>query len=204
MKKFIFTLLILIALMPNTFVLAEEKTPVLTGKATFEWVLKTQDEREQKIEEIRDLIFSEGTVLKYDKKVFRADNVQYWKNKSYLEDYELIKSGVREDKDRTLCGFYWKKMLVAYGIQYNSNPENVYYYDSLGNLRWLDKVSSAYPKYPYWSYQYNRSGKLVAVYYNVSGDDQYVYTSDKVFQGRWYKENLYDKNAKIIMTRSIW
>ncbi len=176
----------------------------LEGKATFDWVLKTQDEREQKIEEIRDLIFSEGTVLKYNKKSFKAENADFWKNKTYLNDYELIKSGVKEDKERNLCGFYWKKLLIAYGIQYKKTPENVYYYDSLGNLRWLDKVSSSYPNYPYWSYQYDRSGKLTAVYYNVSGDDQYVYTPDKQFQGRWYKDKLYDKNAKVILTRAMY
>lgn len=203
-KKFFLVIILIFAFCSFNNALAQEQAKVLEGKASFDWIIKTQDEREQKIEEIRDLIFSEGTVLKYDKKVFRAQNEKYWKNSTYLTDYELIKAGVREDNGRELCGFYWKNLLIAYGIQYKNEPEHVFYYDSLGNLRWLDKVSSAYPKYPYWSYQYDKNGRLVAVYYNLSGDDQYVYTPDRVFQGRWYKENLYDKNAKIVMTRSVW
>ena len=201
MKK-IFTTLLFLLFFANLQVFAQEK--VLESSVTFNWLNTSKSQIESDINEVRDLLFNEGTVLKYDKAAFKEENIKEWKNKNYLEDFDAIRKGKKEDKDRYLCGFYWKNLMVAYGIQYKSKMEVVYYYDAMGNLRWLDKVSSAFPKYPYWSYQYDRTGKMVAAFYNLSGDDQYIFTPDKKFKGRWYKEYMYDENAKIRMKRSYW
>lgn len=181
----------------------QESKPFEVG-VTFDWISKSQMERDQNIKEIKDLLFKEDTVLKYKRKDFKAQYAPYWKNKDYLKDYEDISNGKREDAEKNYCGFYMGKILVAYGIQYKNKMDSIYYYDALGNLRWVEVFSSSYPNYPYWSYEYDRSGSMIAAFYYVSADDQYIYNPDKEFRGRWYKENMYNRKAKIIMTRTNW
>jgi hypothetical protein len=169
---------------------------------TFDWISKTQMQRDENIAKIRDLLFSEETVLKYNKKEFKSKYAQFFKDKNSKQNYIEILNGKKEDENKYYCGFYWRKFLVAYGLQYKNNMKNIYYYDAMGNLRWVDVFSCEYPQFPYWSYQYDKLGKLVAAYYYLSDYDQYIFNPDKKFKGRWYKENMYNSKAKVIMTRS--
>lgn len=200
MKKFIAILFILIFF--PCFVLAQEETKPLEIGVTFDWISKSQLQRDENIKQIQGTLFDTNTVLRYEKKEFREKYSEFLKNKNYLTDYEEISHGKKEDTDKFYCGFFFKKMLVAYGIQYKKNMKNIYYYDAMGTLRWIDIYSCDYPKFPYWSYQYEKNGKMVAAYYYISDADQYVFSPDKVFKGRWYKDKMYNKNAKVIMTRS--
>lgn len=200
MKKFIAILFILISF--PCFVFAQEETKPLEIGLTFDWISKSQLQRDENIKQIQGTLFDTNTILRYEKKEFREKYSEFLKNKNYLTDYEEISHGKKEDTDKYYCGFFFKKMLVAYGIQYKKNMKNIYYYDAMGTLRWLDIYSCDYPKFPYWSYQYERNGKMVAAYYYISDADQYVFSPDKVFKGRWYKDKMYNKNAKVIMTRS--
>ncbi len=187
----------------ETPVSLDEMKPIEIG-VTFDWISKSQLQRDENIKQIQDILFSETSAEKYSKKEFKKKYTDFWKNKNYLQDYTEISNGKKEDTDKNYCGFYWNKMLVAYGIQYKNNLKNIYYYDSMGGLRWIDTFSDNYPKFPYWSYQYYRNGKLVAAYYYESAYDQYVFDPDKKFKGRWYKDKLYNRNAKVIMTRTNW
>jgi len=205
MKKTIIILLFcFISLSLPVFSQTDEVSKPLEIGITFDWISKTQLQRDENIEQIQNVLFGDDVVSKYNKKEFRAQNSEFAKDNNFLKDYEEISAGKKEDADKYYCGFYWNKLLVAYGIQYKKNMKSIYYYDAMGNLRWVDAFSANYPKFPYYSYQYKTSGELVAAYYYVSDFDQYVYNPDKKFQGRWYKENLYNKKAKIIMTRSNW
>lgn len=169
---------------------------------SFDWISKTQIQRDENIKEIQNILFGEKVLPKYSKKEFEKQYEAFWKNDNYLKDYDEVSSGKKEDADKNYCGFYMAKLLVAYGIQYKKNMKNVYYYDAMGALRWIDVFSENYPNFPYWSYQYYRNGKLVAAYYYVSDSDQYIFDENKKFKGRWYKENMYNKNAKVILTRT--
>jgi len=173
-------------------------------EVTFDWISKTQIQRDENIKQIQDVLFSDKTTVKYSKKEFREMYKTFWRDKDYLNTYETVSSGKKEDEQKYYCGFFIKKLLIAYGFQYKNNMKNIYYYDAMGHLRWVDVFSPEYPKFPYWSYQYYRNGELVAAYYYVSNYDQYVFSPDKKFKGRWYKEKMYNKNAKVIMTRSNW
>jgi len=205
MKKTIMILLFcLISLSLPVFSQTDEASKPLEIGITFDWISKTQLQRDENIEQIQNVLFGDDVVSKYNKKEFRAQNSEFAKDNNFLKDYEEISAGKKEDADKYYCGFYWNKLLVAYGIQYKKNMKSIYYYDAMGKLRWVDAFSANYPKFPYYSYQYKTNGELVAAYYYVSAFDQYVYNPDKKFQGRWYKENLYNKKAKIIMTRSNW
>jgi hypothetical protein len=170
---------------------------------TFDWISKTQLQRDENIKSIQSILFNDkNPKIKYSKKEFKAKYANFLKNKNFLNDYDEISKGKREDADKYYCGFYLGKLLIAYGIQYKKHPENIYYYDSMGSLRWVDVFSKGYPKYPYFSYQYYKNGEMAAAYYYASSYDQYVFSPDKKFRGRWYREKLFNKKAKVIMTRS--
>lgn len=204
MRKIITLILImLIALPAFSQPVGENQKPFEAG-VEFDWISKTQIQRDENIKEIQTILFNDDTVSKYEKGEFKQKYSDFLKDKDFLKNYEEISNGKKEDADKNYCGFYWNKLLIAYGIQYKKNMGNIFYYDSLGNLRWVDVFSKDYPVFPYWSYQYYRNGKMVAAYYYKSSYDQYIFDSNKRFQGRWYKENMYNRNAKIIMTRTAY
>lgn len=208
MKKILFTILLTFIALPcfsiqlQTPAEPDTKREVLECRLTFDWLTKTQIQRDQNIKEIQSLLFSQDVVTRHSKKEFQQMYAQNLKNKNYLKDYEEISSGKNEDDEKNYCGFYYGKLLVVYGIQYKNEPKHKYYYDAMGSLRWVEVFSDNYPNFPYWSYQYYRNGKLTAAYYNLSDYDQYMFDANKKFVGRAYKENIYNKNAKVIMTRS--
>ncbi len=179
----------------------EDSKPLECG-VTFDWISKTQIQRDENIAQIQNILFSDKIKTKYNKKEIKSQYAEFFKDKDARQNYIEISNGKKEDAQKYYCAFYWKNFLVAYGIQYKNNMKNIYYYDAMGNLRWVDVFSDNYPKFPYRSYQYYRTGELVASYYYVSEYDQYIFDPNKKFKGRWYKENMYNKNAKIIMTRS--
>lgn len=181
----------------------EESKP-LEASITFDWISKTQLQRDENIKQIQNILFSEEVKTKYNKKDFKEIYKNDWKDKSNLKNYEEIGYGKKEDENNYYCGFYKWNLLVAYGIQHKKDLNNVYYYDALGNLRWVEVFGGNYPTYPYWSYQYYRDGKLVAAYYNLSSYDQYIFDSNKKFIGRAYKQNIYNSKAKVIMTRTSY
>lgn len=170
---------------------------------TFDWISKSQLQRDDNIAQIQNILLAEPTVIKYQKKEFREKYSSFLKDKENKTHYVEISAGKKDDAEKIYCGFFLKNnLLIAYGIQYKNNMKNIYYYDALGNLRWVDVFSDNYPSFPYTSSQYASNGKIVASYYYVSEADQYVFGHDKSFLGRWYKEKMYNKKAKVIMTRS--
>lgn len=208
MKKIIiFIFFILIALPAFSEPIMEQDvldSKPIEATVTFDWISKTQIQRDENIKTIQNTIFSDNTVFKYKKNQFEKEYKPYWKNENFLNDYDEIKNGKKEDADKYYCGFYVGKIFIAYGIQYKNNLKNIYYYDAMGGLRWVDVFSENYPKFPYYSYQYYRNGEMIAAYYYVSAYDQYVFDPKKKFLGRWYKENLYNRKAKVTMTRTNW
>ena len=97
-----------------------------------------------------------------------------------------------------------RNLLISYAVQYKNNLRSVYYYDALGNLRYVDKFSENYPNFPYMSKQYRANGVLVSAIYFMSHDMQYMYNHNAEFQGAWYKDKMYDRHAKQILTRTNW
>lgn len=208
MKKIIVLLLFMFLALPaisQTAIenpdITENSKPLEIG-ITFDWITKTQLQRDENIKQIQNMLFSEGFKPNYSKKEFKEKYKDNWKDKDNFQHYDTVNAGIREDADNYYCGFFKNKILIVYGVQHKANMENKYYYDAMGGLRWIDSFSSNYPEFPYWSYQYYRNGKLVAAYYNLSDYDQYIFDANKKFLGRAYKENIYNKNAKVIMTRS--
>ena len=143
-------------------------------------------------------------VYKYNKKEFKTEYKNYLKDSDYKRHYMLVKNNVKETANENLCGFYRKNLLISYAVQYKNNLRTVYYYDALGNLRYIVKFSENYPNFPYMSKQYRANGTLVSAIYFMSHDMQYMYNNDATFQGAWYKDKMYNRHAKQVLTRTNW
>jgi hypothetical protein len=198
MKKFFYILIILFC---NTLLCYSE---TLQGEVSFDWIKKSQMDRDESIIEIRDEIFTPNIVLHYGERFFKTMYKNQLKDNDYKKTYNDILQGRTENSEKKLCGFYWKTYLVAYGVQYKDRMEENFYYDGFGKLKWVDRYSSTYPNFPYSSFQYDTKGDLKAVYYFISDDIQYVYNAEGKFMGLWDKDKMYDKNAKVIMSRTNW
>ena len=164
-----------------------------------------QFQRDEAIEHYKQAIFSNEDVKSIKKKEFRKTYEYFLKDEKQKTHYRLISNGATETKEASLCGFFINDdILYSYAIQYKDNPRFVYYYTAFGKLAYVDISSEKYPEYPYYSRQYRANGKLSGAIYFVSKDLQYVYEPDGKFKGVWYKEKMFDRNAKQILTRNNW
>ena len=183
---------------------ATSKPVVLTGNLIFDWLDITQVDRDLAIEKYRTELFGGDTVYKFKKKEFRNEYKDFLKDVDYKRHYMLVKNNVKATDSENLCGFYKGNLLISYAIQYKNDLRSVYYYDALGNLRYVDKFSDNYPNFPYMSKQYKSNGELVSAIYFMSHDMQYMYNNDATFQGAWYKDKMYNRHAKQVLTRTNW
>lgn len=213
MKK-IFVLIILLLFINPAFAqetetidtpsIEQEQTTVLEGNIEFDWIDITQVERDVIIQNYEAILFDKDTVLKYNKKEFKKEYRDFAKDPDYKRHYMLVYNNVKETDKENLCGFYKGNLLISYAVQYKSDLRSVYYYDALGKLRYIDKMSENYPNFPYSSKQYRANGKLVSAIYFISHDIQYMYNDDQSFKGVWYKDKMFNNKAKQILTRTNW
>ncbi len=212
MKKFILLLCILmlgkVALAADIQVTnIQDKTPtsvVLSGNLVFDWLDIAQSDRDIVIEKYKSELFGTDTIYKYNKKEFKNEYKNFLKDADYKRHYMLVKNNVKETDNENLCGFYKRNLLISYAVQYKNDLRSVYYYDALGNLRYVDKFSENYPNFPYMSKQYRANGVMVSAIYFMSHDMQYMYDHNAEFQGAWYKDKMYDRHAKQVLTRTNW
>lgn len=206
MKKLFLILFIFVTL--PCFVKAElqaEETKPIEAGVSFDWISKTQMQRDTNILEVQKIVF-DGITMSYPQKEFKAKYSQFFKDENHMKNFEEISEGKTEDENAYYCAFKMgnTSVMIMYAIQYKKDLSHIYYYDALGKLWFIDVFSENYPKFPYESYQYDMKGKLVAGYHYNSSYDQYAYDEKKKFKGRWYKENYYNRKAKVIMTRTNW
>ena len=169
----------------------------------YDWINKSMVEKEAIISEIKDIIFDKPIEKQEDFKSRFKDKL---KDKNHLENYYAASAGYKEFKGNNISAFYYKRMknIYMYALQDKKDVSKAYYYDTLGNLRYVDFIYGAYPDYPYYSIQYKISGKPVSAIYFVSEDCQYLFKPDGEFDGVWYKHNLYNKESKIILKRTTY
>ena len=208
MKRF---LLILVMLVFGSFAYSADfeqnesvETPVITGGIEFDWLEITQQDRDSIIAKYKSELFPENTVYKFTKKDFKEKYKDFLKDKDYQRHYMLVSNNVTETDDENLCGFYKGRLLISYAVQYKNDLRTVYYYDVLGNLRYVDNMSENYPNFPYSSKQYRVNGTLAGAISFESHDLQYVFNNNQTFKGVWYKDKMFNNKAKQIMTRTNW
>ena len=169
----------------------------------YDWIDKSMMEKESIINEVRDTLFeTELEKIKGLKKQFK-DRVQ---DKNYKEHYMIASAGLKESDEYNISAFYYKnqKYIYMYALQDKKDLSKTYYYDALGNLRYIDFNFGEYPEYPYYTYQYKTNGKPISAVYYISKDTQYLFEPDRMFKGVWYKHNLYDKHSQVILTRTSY
>lgn len=169
----------------------------------YDWIKKTEVEKEAIISEVHDILFENSTASKKD---IRADLKGKNKDKEHYEHYLAASAGHEECGDYKISAFYYKKQkhIYMYALQDKKDISKAYYYDALGHLRYVDYIYGEYPNYPYYAFQYSVSGKLISAIYYVSEDNQYLFEPDGTFKGVWYKHNLYDKHSKVILKRTTY
>ncbi len=197
-KKIILTILLL----SQTAVYANFND-VLISNVTYDWINKTEVEREAIIQEVKDIIFEQPVEKQKD---FRSQFKDKLKDKNYLENYMAASAGYKEYKGNNISAFYFKKMksLYMYALQDKKDVSKAYYYDALGHLKYVDIINGEYPDFPYYSIQYRISGTPVSAIYFASKDCQYLFTPKGEFEGVWYKHNLYNKRAEVVLRRTTY
>ncbi len=199
MKK-ILTLLFLFLIQTSAFAGFND---VYIADIKYDWINKSEVEKEAIISEVRDIIFEKPIVKQNDFKSLFKDKL---KDKDRLENYMAASAGYKEFKGNNISAFYYKRMkgIYMYALQDKKDVSKAYYYDALGNLKYVDFIEGEYPDYPYYSIQYRISGKPVSAIYFVSRDCQYLFKPNGDFEGVWYKHNLYNKESKIILKRTTF
>lgn len=198
MKKFLATILLLV-----TNAAFASYNDIYIADIQYDWIDKSLVEKEAIISEVKDIIF-ENPVEK--QKDFKSQFKDRLKDKERLEHYLAASAGYKEYGDYNISAFYYKKMknIYMYALQDKKDVTKAYYYDALGNLRYVDYIYGEYPGYPYYSIQYRISGTPVSAIYFVSKDCQYLFTPEGEFEGVWYKHNLYNQKSKIILKRTTY
>ena len=185
---------------------SEQLSQPLEASISFDWLDVSLAQREEYISKYKNLLFENNSSKIYlNKEEFKTKFAKYKKDKEFKLHYMLTNEGVTEDEDAKYCAFFYKRnTLVMYAIQYKNNPTNSFYYSAFGKLYYADVISEEYPNFPYTSMQYDKKGNLKSAIYFLSKDMQYMFGPDKEFQGVWYKDKMYDKNGKSVLTRSQW
>ena len=198
MKKFLLLLLLFIPL-----AVFANYNDIYIADVQYDWIDKSEVEKEAIISEVRDIIFETPVEKQKDFKKQFKDKL---KDKNHLDHYFAASAGYKELGDYNISAFYYKKMknIYMYALQDKKDVSKAYYYDALGKLRYVDFIYGEYPDYPYYSIQYRISGKPVSAIYFVSKDCQYLFKPDGEFEGVWYKHNLYNKESEIILTRTTY
>ena len=195
-------ILLTIMLLAQTAVFASFND-VLIADVTYDWINKSEVEREAIIQEVKDIIFEQPIVKQND---FRSQFKDKLKDKNYLENYMAASAGYKEYKGNNISAFYFKKMksLYMYALQDKKDVSKAFYYDALGHLKYVDFIYGEYPDYPYYSIQYRITGTPVSAIYFASKDCQYLFTPKGDFEGVWYKHNLYNKKSEVILKRTTY
>jgi len=200
MKKIFYLLATLLFLQNISFA---NYNDIYVADITYDWIKKTDVEKEAIINEVHDIIFENNNM---DKINIKADFKDKIKDKDRVAHYMAASAGHKEYGDDIISAFYFKKQkhIYMYALQNKKDVSKSYYYDALGHLRYVDYIYGEYPEYPYYAIQYRVSGKPVSAIYYVSKDNQYLFEPDGTFKGVWYKHNLYDKHSQVILKRTTY
>lgn len=195
-------LLLILTLLLQTISFANHQD-VYIADIQYDWINKSELEKEAIISEVHDILFKTPIEKQTD---FKSQFKDKLKDKNYRDNYLAASAGYKEYKGNNISAFYYKKMknIYMYALQDKKDLSKAYYYDALGNLKYLDFIDGDYPDYPYSAVQYKISGQPISVIYYVSKDCQYLYKPSGEFEGVWYKHNLYNKSSKIILTRTTY
>ena len=120
---------------------------------------------------------------------------KYFLDLNYDKNMKAIKKNKQEFKDRFIGHF----SNGQYGITYKNDLSTSYYYNSKGDLSFIEIDTNKI--YPRKSIVYDKTGQLDSVTLSVTPDEQFVFDLNKKLIAHWIKNNCYDKQGYLIMTR---
>ena len=174
----------------------------LDAKISYDWVSMAQNDRNSLVDEIvSSLSKSDYVPDKFSKKTFNNTFKIHLKDKDNKLHYYQASNKILRTNKYKISGFFKSNLLIMYALQYNDDILHNYYYDVFGKLRFVDYISYDYPKYPYFSKQFYRNGKVVAYFYYLNENMQFIFDDKFKFKGVWQNEKMYDLNGKIKLTR---
>ena len=143
MKKFIY--LFISCLLFQTVVFAGYNE-VYIADIQYDWINKSELEKEEIIKEVHDIIFENESLEKQND--LKSQFKDKLKDKDYKEHYFAASAGYKEYKDYNISAFYYKKQkhIYMYALQNKKDITKSYYYDALGNLRYIDYNFGEYPE----------------------------------------------------------
>lgn len=197
-KKIILTICMLIPIICHA-----NYNDIYVADIQYDWIDKNEVQKEAIISEVHDIIFEAPLEKRMDLKTLFKDKL---KDKNHYENYMAASAGYKEFKGNNISAFYYKRMknLYMYALQDKYDVSKAFYYDAMGTLRYIDFIDGEYPYYPYYSIQYRINGTPVSAIYFVSEDCQYLFKPNGEFEGLWYKHKLYNKENKVILTRTTY
>ena len=127
----------------------------LIANIQYDWINKTELEKDEIINEIHDIMFETPVEKKKDLKTIFKDKL---KEKNHIENYYAASAGYKEFKGNNISAFYAgkSKNIYMYALQDKKDVTKSFYYDALGGLRYVDFMEGEYPDYPYYTIQYRR------------------------------------------------
>lgn len=120
------------------------------------------------------------------------------KDGNYIENISMLLKGNVELKDRILAKFSDN----SYAVMYKNDEYHVWYYSSGGDLTHYEIKSNL--TYPHKTYKYNTDNELINMSMRISKGETYIYTPSGKLIAHWIKNNGYDENGKLIMTRQYF
>ena len=115
---------------------------------------------------------------------------------NYKENKKAIKIGATELRDRYIQHFSDR----GYGISYKNNLYIVYYYLENGRLNLVEKMESL--SAPMKTMRYNTQGQLEEISLFITSENSYTFDTKGNLKCHWVGNKGYDKNGRIIATRS--
>lgn len=201
--KFFRILTIFILFLFMNILPAFAQTTILEGTVEFDWPKLTQTNRDEEIQDLKNQLFTDKLIRKFDKNVLKEKYMPFKNDTNYKMNMYYLTTNQTNLPDRLIAGFYMKKILYAYGVIYKKDPTHCYYYNAIGHLFSVEIFDKNYDDYPVASTQYYMNGKLSSVVYAQSAYDEFVYDGNGNFLGRWYQDKYYNNKAKVIMTREL-
>ena len=172
-KKIIYTLIIFLA----QFAIASDT--ILQANIKY-------NETSAKVEAFSDIVRK----IKKDFYKEHLKDPNYKENRVFLEENKFI-----IENKRTLCPFYFKKILISYAVIYSENPLNIYYYNSLGSLIRFDIITDE--NYPRKTLGYSRYGNIISVVFEADEKEQFVYDENGKLIAHWENNEMKNKDGKI-------
>lgn len=158
----------------------------------FDWTYISNEERKDRVITIFKIMFPKGYVTNFPKKFLQSRLKQHLKDRNFKEHYEAVCSGQTHYRDVDMQPFVDEKNFVyMYALQFTKTPQRTFYYDALGNLRFVDFRYGSFPECPYYTKKYSIDGKLIRAMYLQNPETMYIYSETGAFLGVKHDNQIY-------------